>query len=139
MDPSYSTLQAKVRATARTGATVVTATSDSLFLIQTPASVEVDAASPRPTFALSRNVPNPFNPRTTIRFELAEPGHARLRIYSAQGGLVRTLVDERLPAGGFHVSWDGKDSHGLAAASGVYFYKLEEGKNTLTRKMSLLK
>jgi subtilisin family serine protease len=139
VEGSYSTLQAKVRATARAGSTVATATSDSLFLIQTPASVEVDAASPRPAFALARNVPNPFNPSTTIHFELAESGHARLRVYSAQGALVRTLVDERLPAAGYRVTWDGKDNHGLAAASGVYFYKLEEGKHSLARKMSLLK
>jgi minor extracellular serine protease Vpr len=139
VDAAYSTLQAKVRATAHTGPTVTTATSDSLFLIQTPAAVEIVSASPRPTFALARNTPNPFNPSTTIHFELAEAGRAQLRIYSAQGRVVRTLVDERLPAGGFRVAWDGKNDRGIAAASGVYFYKLEEGTRSLTRKMSLLK
>ena len=139
VDAAYNTLQAKIRATAHSGSTVATATSDSLFLIQTPAAVEVESASPRPTFALGRNTPNPFNPSTTIRFELAEAGRARLRVYSAQGGLVRTLVDERLEAKGYRVVWDGKDDRGLAAASGVYFYKLEEGTRSLTRKMSLLK
>ncbi len=139
VDAAYNTLQAKVRATAHAGSTVATATSDSLFLIQTPAAVEVESASPRPTFALARNTPNPFNPSTTIRFELAEAGRARLRIYSAQGGLVRTLVDEPLAARGYRVVWDGKDDRGLSAASGVYFYKLEEGPRSLTRKMSLLK
>jgi subtilisin family serine protease len=139
VDAAYSTLQAKVRATAHAGSTVATATSDSLFLIQTPAAVETVSASPRPTFALARNTPNPFNPSTTIHFELAEAGRAQLRIYSAQGRVVRTLVDERLPAGGFRVTWDGKNDRGIAAASGVYFYKLEEGTLSLTRKMSLLK
>lgn len=139
VDGAYSTLQAKVRATAHAGATTTVATSDSLFLIQAPAAVEVMASSPRPRFALAANTPNPFNPVTTIRFELAQEGRASLRVYSAQGRLVRTLVDERLPAGGFQVRWDGRDDNGRGAASGIYFYELNESGHSLTRRMSLLK
>jgi subtilisin family serine protease len=139
VEGSMSTLEAQVRATARAGSALAIARSDSLFLIQTPAAVEVDAASPRPVFALGRNAPNPFNPSTTIRFELAAPGRALLRVYSAAGHLVRTLVDDRLAAGGYRVRWDGRDERGRAAASGIYFYKLEAEERSLTRKMSLLK
>jgi subtilisin family serine protease len=139
VEGSYSTLQAKVRATAHAGAATYAASSDSLFLISAPAAVEVDASSPRPRFALAANSPNPFNPVTTIRFELAESGRASLRVFSAQGRLVRTLVDERLPAGGYRVRWDGKDGGGHGVASGIYFYELNEGTRSLTRRMSLLK
>lgn len=139
VDGAMATLQAKVRATAHAGATTATASSDSLFLIQAPTAVEILAASPRPRFALEPNSPNPFNPSTSIAFEVPAAGRAALRIYSVRGNLVRTLVDERLAAGGYRVRWDGRDDHGRAAASGVYFYKLEEGERSLTRKMSLLK
>lgn len=139
VEASYSTLQAKVRATAHAGVTTYVASSDSLFLISTPAAVEVDASSPRPRFALAANSPNPFNPVTTIRFELAESGRTSLRVFSAQGRMVRTLVNERLAAGGYRVRWDGKDDGGHGVASGIYFYELNEGTRSLTRKMSLLK
>ena len=97
------------------------------------------ATSPRPRFALAPNAPNPFNPITTIRFELAQTGPASLRVYSAQGRLVRTLVNGRLAAGAYRVRWDGKDDAGHGAATGVYFYELKEGARSLTRRMSLLK
>ena len=139
VDGSMVTVSAKVRATAHAGSTTVSATSDSLFLIQTPTAVELESASPRPQFALGRNTPNPFNPVTTIHFEIAERGRAALRVYSASGHLVRTLVNQALPAGAYHVRWDGRDEQGSPAASGIYFYKLEEGQRSLTRKMSLLK
>lgn len=139
VEGSYSTLQARVRATAHAGAASVVATSDSLFLIQAPTGVEVTTSSPRPRFALAPNSPNPFNPITTIRFELAEQGRASLRVYSAQGRLVRTLVNQRLAAGGYRVRWDGRDDAGHGVASGIYFYELNEGARSLTRRMSLLK
>jgi subtilisin family serine protease len=139
VEGAMATLQAKVRATAHAGATTATASSDSLFIIQAPTAVEILAASPRPRFALEPNSPNPFNPSTAIAFEVPAAGRAALRVYSVRGNLVRTLVDEKLAAGGYRVRWDGRDDHGRAAASGVYFYKLEDGERSLTRKMSLLK
>jgi hypothetical protein len=139
VDGSMATLQAKVRATAHSGGTTFAATSDSLFLIQAPAAVEIESASPKPAFALAPNTPNPFNPATTIHFELAERGRAALRIYSAQGRLIRTLMNEPLPAGAYRVRWDGTDDAGHGVASGIYFYELKEGARSLTRRMSLLK
>jgi len=80
----------------------------------------------RPTeFALSQNAPNPFNPQTTIRFELPEAAHARLAIYTTAGQLVRTLVDGEVAAGPHEVAWDGRDASGREASSGVYVYRLE--------------
>ncbi len=90
-------------------------------------------------FALGQNHPNPFNPRTEIRFALPADGEARLAIYDLSGRRVRTLVEGSLPAGTHHVVWDGTDDAGQALASGVYFYRLETAAQTLSRKMLLLK
>ncbi len=68
-----------------------------------------------------RAYPNPFNPQTTFAYELAERGHLRLRVYDAQGRLVRTLHDGPAEAGSFVRQWDGRDQTGARVASGVYF------------------
>ncbi len=75
-------------------------------------------------FALNQNAPNPFNPSTTISFSLPEAGTATLGIYSVNGQLVRTLVDDELSAGTHEIVWNGLDASGRDAASGVYLYRL---------------
>ena len=75
-------------------------------------------------FALDQNVPNPFNPTTTIRFTVPQDGTARLAIHNIHGQLVRVLVDGPTPAGHHEVAWDGLDSRGRQAASGVYLFQL---------------
>lgn len=88
---------------------------------------------------LAQNVPNPFNPRTTIRFALAREGDARLRIFDGRGRLVRALVDGRLPAGEHEAVWDGADDTGKPVAAGVYAYVLKAGREELRRKLILVK
>jgi hypothetical protein len=88
---------------------------------------------------LGQNLPNPFNPATTIRFGLPAGGHAQLGIYDVQGRLVRRLVDRMVPAGFHAVRWDGRDERGVRVASGVYLYRLEAGAASRTRKMTLLR
>ncbi|MFQ5510959.1 MAG: T9SS type A sorting domain-containing protein [Candidatus Krumholzibacteriia bacterium] len=90
---------------------------------------------------LAQNYPNPFNPATTIRYSIREPGHVRLRVYNVAGQLVRTLANElQTPvAGGFAVTWDGRNEAGSPVSSGIYFYKLVAPGFTRTRKMVLLK
>jgi len=90
-------------------------------------------------FCLSANYPNPFNPMTTITYEIAVPSRVKLAIYSAAGQLVDVLVDSHKNEGRYHVSWDGSDHHGMQAASGVYFYRLKAGAFQQTRKMVLLR
>ncbi len=90
-------------------------------------------------YFLAQNVPNPFNPMTTIVFGLREAGHVSLRIFDAAGRLVRTLVDEHRDAGTYEAIWDGRDGGGRAATSGVYFYKLHAGPYSETKKMVLLR
>jgi hypothetical protein len=95
-------------------------------------------ATPLATY-LAQNHPNPFNPSTRIAFGLSAPGHVSLRIYDAAGRLVRTLYDGYREAGVYAETWDGRGDAGRAATSGVYFYKLQAGAFTETKKMVLLK
>jgi len=83
--------------------------------------------------------PNPFNPATTVPFELARPGHAVVRVYDMSGRLVRTLVDEARPAGPQAVVWDGIDTQGRPAATGVYLVRLNAGGVERTVKATLVK
>lgn len=88
---------------------------------------------------LDANMPNPFNPSTTIRYQIGESGNASIRIYDVSGALVRTLVDRTHNVGDHEARWDGRDQNGKAVASGVYFYRLETNRFAQTRRMVLLK
>lgn len=140
VDPSMVTNQAKVQVVAyHGGVPKVTGYTDSLFLIQAPSAVEAEATTLPARFVLEPNTPNPFNPMTTIRFEVDRPGPATLRIYSVNGALVRTLVKGPLAVGRYHATWDGRDENGRSVGSGVYIYQLSSAARNLARKMSLLK
>jgi len=89
--------------------------------------------------ALYASRPNPFNPKTMIRFDMPQEGQAALRIYDPAGRLVRTLVDGTMAAGSHQASWDGTDAGGRAVSSGMYLYKLSARGETLTQRMLLLK
>ncbi|MDH3216627.1 MAG: Ig-like domain-containing protein, partial [Candidatus Krumholzibacteria bacterium] len=89
---------------------------------------------------LEQNVPNPFNPTTTIGYTIADPGRVRLHVYNTAGILVRTLVERTHEAGGrFEARWDGTDDAGRHVATGVYLYRLETAGQQVTKKMVLLK
>ena len=94
-----------------------------------------------PTSArLLANTPNPFNPRTLVRFELPTGSRVRVEMFDARGALVRTLLDETRGAGVHAIEWDGTDRLGAGVASGVYFARLQvDGALVETRKMMLLK
>jgi hypothetical protein len=98
-------------------------------------------AAPEPpvTTGLGSNRPNPFNPRTEIPFELAQPGGVRLTVWNLLGQRVRTLVDGTLPAGRHAYVWEGRDEGGRPVASGVYFYRLETPEGAFGRRMVLLR
>jgi sucrose-6-phosphate hydrolase SacC (GH32 family) len=86
------------------------------------------------------NSPNPFNPTTTISFELTRPAHATVQIYDVGGARIRSLVSRDLSAGVHQSRWDGTDDQGRPVASGIYFYRLAvDGDIVATRKMTLLK
>lgn len=88
---------------------------------------------------LTQNYPNPFNPSTTIRFGLPEDGKIRLVIYNILGQTITTLISENKPAGYHEVFWDGKNNRGEPVSSGIYLYRLETGKGTISKKMLLIK
>jgi len=90
-------------------------------------------------FALKQNFPNPFNPTTTIRYELPQSENVRLIIYNMLGQKVRTLVNEQHTAGRYSVTWDGKDDAGRMVGSGLYFYQVQAGNFVKTAKMVFLK
>ena len=97
------------------------------------------AALPRVS-ALHQNSPNPFNPTTTIRFDLACEGHVELRVYDVAGHVVKTLVNGSLAAGwNVGIPWTGLDDAGTRVPSGVYFYRLVTADLTATKKMVLMK
>jgi len=85
------------------------------------------------------NYPNPFNPETEIRFNLAEASQVLLEIYNLKGQKIFTVVDKKLEADLHSYVWNGKDTSGNPAASGVYFYKLVAGNYQSVNKMLLLK
>jgi hypothetical protein len=91
-------------------------------------------------YDLSYSYPNPFNPLTTIRYDVPEPeGVVTLAIYNVRGEALRTLVDGEKPAGSHTARWDGRDDRGVAAASGVYFVRMTAGDFKKTQKLVLTK
>jgi hypothetical protein len=91
--------------------------------------------------SLEQNRPNPFNPRTSIRYSVPGPDAAfvRLRVFTVTGRLVRTLVSQRVDPGYHEAHWDGRDDRGSGAASGVYICRAEIGGVVLQRKLTLLR
>ena len=96
-----------------------------------------DAASHR--LRLLPNHPNPFNPRTTIAFELPRRMEARLSVHDVAGRRVRLLREGLLDGGAQAVVWDGRDDAGRSVTSGVYFYRLVAGGTVRTGKMALVR
>ncbi len=102
--------------------------------------VEDDSTSPLPVeFRLAQNSPNPFNPDTQIKYDLAQSGRVNLAVFDILGRKVVTLVDAFRRTGTYQAIWDGTDSNGKPAATGIYFYRLKIGDFSDTRKMILLR
>ncbi len=99
-----------------------------------PVAIEEDPASEIPTdFQLHANYPNPFNPETTIRFDVQEAEHVVLKVYNLLGQEVATLVDARFAPGSYRATFDGQ---GLS--SGIYLYRIEMGDFHAVKTMVLL-
>ena len=90
-------------------------------------------------FVLYGNYPNPFNPLTTIKFDLPRDGHVALRVFDLSGRVVRTLVDDNLIRATHTYQWDGTDDTGRRVASGNYYYRVDTEQRTASGKMTLLK
>ena len=90
-------------------------------------------------FHLSSNYPNPFNPETTIRYELAKDGFVKIVIYNELGQKIRTLTNRYQKAGRYKLIWNGKDTSGNPVASGLYFYRMDSQGFIEIRKMALIR
>jgi spore coat protein A len=90
-------------------------------------------------YELLQNTPNPFNPATTIGFQLAASGVVELKIYNVRGQEVRTLASKSFPAGVHSIEWDGRDNSGNSVPTGVYFYQLRSGEYVQMKKMVMIK
>jgi len=105
------------------------------FVPRATASPSIPAARTE----LMGNAPNPFNPATSIRFNLARRSEVSLKIYDNAGRLVRDLFEGSLDAGPQSVKWNGRDDTGETVASGIYHYTFRAGDHTESGKMALLK
>ena len=116
-------------------------TGPKLSVVNT-AEVKDTPATPT-TFNLAQNHPNPFNPSTTISYNVEQSGYVSLKIYDVMGRLVRTLVDNKYVAAGdqsgYTAVWNGLDDRGHKASAGLYIYRLQSGSMSMTNKMILLK
>ena len=91
------------------------------------------------TFMLLHNYPNPFNPYTTIEYELTRPSHVELTVHNVLGQGIQTLVDEVKLPGAYSARWDGTDGANRALPSGVYNYRMRAGDQVESRTMHLIK
>jgi hypothetical protein len=112
-----------------------------IFSINTSVLSPVQEISVVPLLnALSPCHPNPFNPRTTIKYRLAKAARAHLAVFDLKGRLVRTLqMGELLSAGSYEAVWNGRDNAGQSVAGGVYLYRLEAGDYSSSQRMTLIK
>jgi len=107
------------------------------IVLQDPLS-EADVVKPDVT-VLKSNYPNPFNPSTTIAFDLARDGAVSIDVYNIKGQKVKEVVSGSFSAGSHRVFWNGEDSTGRAVGSGIYFYRMQTEGYTAVKKMLLMK
>jgi flagellar hook assembly protein FlgD len=88
---------------------------------------------------LYQNYPNPFNPSTTISYYLPEDSPVALTVYDVSGRRVADLIGKAEKKGRHSVTWDGRNETGGSAASGIYFSRLTVGKETISKKMVMLR
>jgi len=135
LPPSWSRLYCSVQAIDAGYAGSVFGTELTVY----PTGVPGDVTPAAPAYALHAVAPNPFNPRTTVAFELPAAGRVRLSVYDAQGRLVRTLLDEARAAGRHAAEWDGRGDDGRTLASGVYLCRMEAAGYQRAVSMALVK
>jgi hypothetical protein len=102
-------------------------------------AVAVGDGTPRPPARLYGCRPNPFNPRTTITYEIATPGPVLLQVFDLKGRLITTLVDAPVAAGVHEVGWTGRDAHGRELPSGIYLSRLEAARLVAYGRMALVR
>ena len=90
-------------------------------------------------YALHQNFPNPFNPITTLRYDLPENSLVSITIYDIMGREVKSLINQTQDAGFRSVLWNATNDYGKPVSAGVYLYQIQAGEFVQTKKMVLLK
>jgi len=107
--------------------------------VHSGASSNDDNSAPVVRTELKGNYPNPFNPQTTIRYSVKENSPVSIEVYNLKGQLVKRLVNSEKAAGEHSIVWNGTDQNNRPVSSGVYFYKMNAGKYSATKKMIMMK
>ncbi len=138
VDEAHETFEIEVA-----GATDVILDPDNWILNtaeETPyTAVEMAETAGHPDLCLEQNIPNPFNPSTTIRYSVPRPQRVRLEIFNTAGQKVACLVDGAIVTGRGQVVWDGRDENGRAVASGTYFCRMTTDDGCQVRRVVLLR
>ena len=90
-------------------------------------------------FSMQPIYPNPFNPSTTISYEVAKRGPVKVTIYNVKGEMVKVLLDRVQESGNHSIVWDGSGSNGFKVSSGIYFCSVRANGSVKTRKLVLLR
>ena len=98
-----------------------------------------DRAGTPAGYSLGAAYPNPFNPSTTIEFEVPAECYVQIDVFNAVGQTVAILVGEDLSAGSYRTTWHGLDQNGAPVSSGAYFYRMQAGDFTATHSVTLLR
>lgn len=109
------------------------------IIVQEPTGIGDPQPGAIAGYTLFQNFPNPFNPSTTISFELGGRETVQLAIFNSLGQKIRTLASRDFTAGTHQLQWDGRDDAGQLAPAGVYFYRLQAGSFRDSKKMLLVK
>jgi hypothetical protein len=111
-----------------------------VFAFANPLDVDEEHVALLPTtVSISDNYPNPFNPSTTIDYNIPKRSHVTIEIFNILGRKVKTIVNEAKSAGSHTIRWDGTDAHGSSVSTGIYLYRFQAGEFVQTKKMLLLK
>ncbi|MGB5106845.1 MAG: T9SS type A sorting domain-containing protein [Candidatus Zixiibacteriota bacterium] len=114
-------------------------TVDVILFVDFSTDVDDIGGSLPTTFSLEQNFPNPFNPTTSIEFNLPKASYVNLSVFNILGQKVTELVNTTLSAGNKRIEWNGMDQNGRTVESGVYFYKISAEEFSMTRKMMMIK
>lgn len=112
---------------------------EGIIIVGDPTQADVEKAQIPKEFNLLPCFPNPFNPRTTVTYQLPEPAHVRIEIYNLKGQRLITLAQTKQPAGVYSLQWDGTDFRGTQVPSGIYLIQLIAGNHRFLQKISLIR
>lgn len=127
--PENTTYYYWIQAVGNTGESEKAAASEIMTLVEDiPIELRVDAP-----------FPNPFNPYTTIQYELTHNYNVEIAIFDVTGRRITVLRDDMMPAGVHEVTWNGKDTNGISVGNGVYLYRVRAGEFVRHGKMVLVR